>query len=159
MNCMCRTNKHNINAISLYSDLTSHKNLPIYMRSFNGNILFKIQSSKQIYIESIVKLIETFNNNPTSIQNYEIFVEYNNNSVFKTLSLFNKFWKNKYVYMNPFLDHFTFEQLINFMSIHKDTELTNSISTSLFYSGKFYFAEIMFSYFIKKVILLNIIIY
>jgi len=150
MNCMCTTRKHNINAISLYSDLTSHKNLPIYMRSFNGNILFKIQSSKQIYLESIVKLIESFNNNPTSLQNYEIFVEYNNNSIFKTLSLFIKYWKNKYVYMNPFLDHFTFEQLINFMSIHKDIELTNSISTNLFYSGKFYFAEIMFSYFIKS---------
>ena len=150
MNCMCTTNKHNINAISLYSDLTSHKNLPIYMRSFNANILFKIQSSKQIYLESIVKLIESFNNNPTALKNYEIFVEYNNNSIFKTLSLFNKFWKNKYVYMNPFLDHFTFDQLINFMSIHKDTELTNSISTNLFYSGKFYFAEIMFSYFIKS---------
>ena len=150
MICMCRNRNHNLNAISLHSDLTSHKNLNIYMRSFNVNILFKIQSSKQTYMEGIVKLIESFNNNPTSIQNFEIFVEYTNNSIFKTLSYFNKRWKNKYVYINPFLDNFTFEQLINFLKIHKDTQFQNPISTNLFFTGKFFFAELLFSYFIKS---------
>ena len=120
------------------------------MRNFNVNILFKIQTSKNLYIEQLINQIETYNRNKSSSTNYDIFTGYTNNSIFQLFAFFNRHWKNKYVFLNPFLEQFTIEELIDFMRISPDLYLTSEVTAKLYYSGKFYFAEILFNYFIKS---------
>ena len=150
LNCDCESHNHDLNVISLNLELRKHLNLPLYMRNFNVNILFKIQTSKNLYIEQLINQIETYNRNKSSSINYDIFTGYTNNSIFQLFAFFNRYWKNKYVFLNPFLEQFTLDQLIDFMKITPDIYINNDVTAKLYYSGKFYFAEILFNYFIKS---------
>ena len=150
LNCDCDSHNHDLNVISLNLELRKHLNLPLYMRNFNVNILFKIQTSKNLYIEQLINQIETYNRNKSSSINYDIFTGYTNNSIFQLFAFFNRHWKNKYVFLNPFLEQFSLEQLIDFMKIPPDIFINNDVTAKLYYSGKFYFAEILFNYFIKS---------
>ena len=150
LNCDCESHNHDLNVISLNLEISKHLDLPFYMRNFNVNILFKIQTSKNLYIEQLINQIETYNRNKSSTSNYDIFTGYTNNSIFQLFAFFNRSWKNKYVFLNPFLEQFSLEDLIDFMRISPDIYLTNEVTAKLYYSGKFYFAEILFNYFIKS---------
>ena len=150
LNCDCESHNHDLNVISLNLELAKHVDLPFYMRNFNVNILFKIQTSKNLYIEQLINQIELYNRNKSSSTNYDIFTGYTNNSIFQLFAFFNRNWKNKYVFLNPFLEQFSLDDLIDFMKIPPDIFLNNEVSAKLYYSGKFYFAEILFNYFIKS---------
>ena len=151
LNCDCDSHNHDLNVISLNLELRKHLNLPLYMRNFNVNILFKIQTSKNLYVEQLINQIEIYIKGKSSSSiNYDIFTGYTNNSIFQLFAFFNRYWKNKYIFLNPFLDQFTFDQLIDFMRIPSDIFINNDVTAKLYYSGKFYFAEILFNYFIKS---------
>ena len=151
LNCDCDSHNHDLNVISLNLELRKHLNLPLYMRNFNVNILFKIQTSKNLYVEQLINQIEIYIKGKSSSSiNYDIFTGYTNNSIFQLFAFFNRYWKNKYIFLNPFLDQFTFDQLIDFMRILSDIFINNDVTAKLYYSGKFYFAEILFNYFIKS---------
>lgn len=147
--CVC-TKGHDCNVIALNEDLKGKKGFHEYLRNFNVNILFKVQKTKQLYIQPLTDQIKTFIQKKTAAQNFEFFANFLNFKILELFSCFSQHWKNKYISPVLFLYNFKLEDLVELMSIPKEMHLPDPQVAKSFYSAKLYFAELLFNYYIKS---------
>ena len=148
--CQC-TKSHEINIIQLNADFISKKNFYRDMREINFNIIFRVPKSKEMYIDTLTQEINNYLIKKDSDMNLAFFKDI---LVIKSLELFSMFsvyWENKFWYILPSIfEPYNISDLFNIFSIGDLINKLDKNSVINFTAAKFYFAELMFDYVIRR---------
>ena len=153
---ICKCPRHyEVNVINLNVDLISKPKFHFHLQNFNFNILSKIASSRQIYLDYFVAKIDEYIANMNEENSKNFFTNFIN---FKILELFSTFavrWENKFFHVKNYLDTRKPADIIELLRFKEPVSIIEPNKAADFVNSKFYFAEFLFNYFVRTYQLKN----
>ena len=154
LECLCE--KHfEQNLVNLNLDFASKPKFNLCFENINFNVLSKIPLTKEKYITYLIERIHNYKDNvergnEEEAESNKFFSNFITGKILECFSLFSSRFENKYFFIEDYLKDFPKKTLINLLKINKSI---NSIDEGIlgdFFRTKFYYAELLFNYIIRK---------
>ena len=146
----CNCEKHyEVNVINLNLELISKPKFNLNLQNFNYNILAKINTTKQMYIDYLITKISEYQAAPSHKNSKNFFGNFINFKILELFSAFASRWENKFFHVKNYLQPFSNEILFKMMSLDEPISILTESEAPDFATAKFYFAEFIFNYIIR----------
>ena len=154
---VCQCPKHfEPNVVNLNLDFNSKPKFHLHFQNINFNILSKIPFTRDKYLNYLYQKIKEYMECSTARQKREsqkFFSDFITYKILECFSIFAQRWENKFFHIYDFFKDFDKNKLVQLLSLNENVADINEAIRGDFFNAKFYFAELLFNYFIRTYLL------
>ena len=156
-NYVCQCSKHfEPNVVNLNLDFNSKPKFHFHFQNVNFNILSKIPFTRDKYLNYLYQKIKEYMQCPQERQKREsqkFFSDFITYKILECFSIFAQRWENKFFHVSDFFKDFPKIKLVELLTLNENVADINEAIRGDFFNAKFYFAELLFNYFIRTYLL------